>query len=65
MSDEIVTYLGKAPISSVRTERMGGHYHVSVWVNHGKSGDLVVREDELTDLLKILSTGEVVGRGPR
>jgi len=42
------------PITSIRTETRGGHTHLSLWLNHAKSGTLVLRNDELSDFLDLL-----------
>lgn len=47
-------YRPKLPITSVRAEVFGVHTHVGVWINHAKSGTLVVRNEELKGLLHIL-----------
>ena len=39
----------RAPITSLRVEKLGGYVQISVWVNHGKSGDLVVSDGKEFD----------------
>lgn len=34
----------RAPITHLRIQKFGGHIHVSIWINHGNSGELVLRE---------------------
>jgi len=53
-------YLLRRPITSVRPEVLGGHTHVGVWINHAKSGDLVVRNEEWLPLLQALTSDECV-----
>lgn len=45
------TYSGKPPITSVRAELLGGHYHVGIWVNHSKAGEICLLEKELMPFL--------------
>jgi len=47
------TYIGKPPITSVRAELLGSHYHVGIWVNHAKAGDICLREEELMPFLQL------------
>jgi hypothetical protein len=45
----------RAPISSIRAQRLGNHCHVAIWINGGKSGDLVVRAGrEFDELMAML-----------
>lgn len=39
-------YQLKEPVTSIRLEVMGGHTHVGIWINHGKAGTLVFRNEE-------------------
>lgn len=48
-------YKGKAPITSVRAELLGGHYHVDIWVNHAKAGEICLREAEFLPFLKLVA----------
>lgn len=48
-------YRLKPPITSVRAEVSDGHTHLGIWINHAKSGTLVVRNEELQDLLRVLT----------
>ena len=51
----------KKPVTYVEFDNgEGGHYHVSIWVNHGFSGILTIRKDELNDLLKLLSSDKII-----
>lgn len=45
----------RAPVTYLRPEIMGGHTHVGIWVNHGKAGTLVVRNEEWRELLNVLT----------
>ena len=47
------TYNGKPPITSIRAELLGGHYHVGIWVNHAKAGEICLRQEELLPFLKL------------
>uniref|UniRef100_A0A6M3L7H7 Uncharacterized protein n=1 Tax=viral metagenome TaxID=1070528 RepID=A0A6M3L7H7_9ZZZZ len=53
-------YRLRPPITSVRPEVLGGHTHVGIWVNHAKSGSLVVRNEEWDQLLDSLTSKECV-----
>lgn len=46
-----VIYSGKPPITSVRAELRGRHYHVNIWINHAKAGELCLLEEELMPFL--------------
>jgi hypothetical protein len=50
----------REPITCVRPELQGGHYHVGVWINHGKSGDLVMRKDELPGFLLAITEKDII-----
>ena len=39
-------YTLKEPVTSIRPEVKGGHTHVGIWINHGKAGTLVFRNEE-------------------
>jgi len=49
-------YCVAAPITQLRTDEVGSHTHLTIWVNHGLSGILVVRNEELPDILHLLRT---------
>lgn len=55
------------PISSIRVETAGLHSRIHIWVNGAKSGELVVREDELAAVLccfqSICTSGKELGHG--
>lgn len=53
-------YLPKTPITSLRAEVGGGHTHLGVWVNHAKSGTLVLRNEEMPLVLEMLEGREVM-----
>ena len=50
-----------------RWRKLGGHVHVNVWsgterdTTHGRNGELVFRENEWADLVKLLRDGIGVG----
>lgn len=50
-----LSYKGKAPVTSVRAELRGGHFHVGIWVNHAKAGDLCLLESELLPFLQLVA----------
>ena len=39
-------YALRPPVTCIRMEELGGHTHIGVWINHGKAGTLVVRNEE-------------------
>lgn len=49
------TYSGKPPITSIRAELLGGHYHVGIWINHAKAGELCLLEKELMPFLQLVA----------
>ena len=46
-------YRIKPPFTSVRTEVGGGHTRLSLWVNHAKTGDITLRNEELKAVLRV------------
>lgn len=46
-------FLTKIPITSIRAAICGGHTELSLWVNHGRAGSLVVRNEEVLPMLQI------------
>ena len=58
-------YRIKPPFTSVRTEVGGGHTRLSLWVNHAKTGDITLRNEELKDVLRVFCREEpaVIQRG--
>lgn len=58
MSVPINYFPCRLPVTSLRVEHLGGHCHIGVWINHGKAGELVCREDESEDFVALFSTAE-------
>ncbi len=50
-------YRLKKPFTSVRTRPVGVHVAMSLWVNHAKTGELTLRQDEVKDVLLALARG--------
>ncbi len=42
---------------SVRAEELGGHTHVGIWVNGGKEGTLIFRNEEWPEFERALDNG--------
>ena len=56
-------YLFKEPITAVHTDIRGDlHVHLSVFVNHALSGELILREEELVPMLRALIEDEPLVR---
>jgi hypothetical protein len=45
----------RKPFTSARTTIAGGHTTLSLWVNGAKTGDLVLRNEEVRDVLLAIS----------
>ena len=48
-------HLLRPPFTSVRTTVGAGHTTLSIWVNHAKTGDIVLRNEEVPEVLLALS----------
>ena len=44
-------YCLKSPITYLHLEPRGDYYSLSLWVNHALSGSLMLREDDLSDVI--------------
>ena len=53
----------RKPITHLSLEKRGGHYRISIWINHGLSGVLIIREDELDDTMDLFTSEKVVYHG--
>ena len=51
-------YRLRKPFTSARTRPGGGHVGLSLWINHAKTGEIVVRNEELKDTLLALISDE-------
>lgn len=48
-------------VSSIRTERLGDHVHISVWNRGGKAGELVVLPGDAPVIVMRLTDGAAGG----
>lgn len=49
---------------TVKAEKLGGHYHLKIWVNGGLiTNDIVLREDEAWHFLEIIYRGALMTKG--
>ena len=49
-------HLLRPPFTSVRQTRLGGHTTLGIWVNHAKAGDIVLRNEEVAEVLHAISS---------
>lgn len=50
----------RKPITHLSVETKGEHCRISIWINHGLSGILIVREEELNDVLELFTEDKVI-----
>ena len=50
----------KKPITHLGIEKTGGHSRISIWINHGFSGILIVRDEELNNTLELFTDEKVI-----
>ena len=53
----------RKPITHLSLEKRGGHYSISIWINHGFSRLLTIREDELDDIMDLFTSEKVIYHG--
>lgn len=47
-------YRLKPPITSVRADSGGSHTILGIWVNHAKAGEITLRNEEVSDVLRVM-----------
>lgn len=48
------------PITHLSAENKGEHYRISIWINYGLSGILIVKTDKFNDVLGLFISDKVI-----